>query len=224
LILKARDEGPNGDKRSVSTVIWLVSGYLAIQMVSDVTAVKIVRVFGIFVPAAVFLYSLAFTWIDLVNDHLGRENARLLVIAAATVNLFMSIYFQFSIALPVAPFWKGQEAFAAILGGVWRIVIASIIAEVVNTLLDVEIFHQWKVRIAHLHTVTGWRWVRVIVSNAISLTADSVVFVTLAFYGTMPILSMIAVIWGQLLVKGIMTLFSIPLIYMVSSRPVKISD
>lgn len=207
--------------KRIITAVWLTAGYIALQIISDVCAVKIVYVLEITVPAAVFLYALCFTWIDLINDHLGRDVARSIVIIAAITNIFMSLYFRLTIAMKPATFWGLQDAYAAILGGVWRIVIASIIAEVVNTLLDVEVFHLWKVRIAKLHTVTGWRWVRVIASNACSITADSIVFVTLAFFGTMPLVALLSVIAGQIVVKGVMTVVSIPLIYIVSSAPVK---
>ncbi|MFC1682729.1 queuosine precursor transporter [Candidatus Zixiibacteriota bacterium] len=202
-------------------VVWLTAGYIALQTISDISAVKIVSVFGITVPAAVFLYTLCFTWIDLINDYLGRSIARRIVVIAALINLFMAAYFKFTIAMKPAEFWALQKEYSSILGGVWRIVIASIVAEVANTILDVEIFHFWKVRVAQLHTITGWRWVRVVVSNACSVTLDSIVFVTIAFLGTFSNRTLLSIITGQIIIKGIISMLSIPLIYAVGSVPVK---
>jgi uncharacterized PurR-regulated membrane protein YhhQ (DUF165 family) len=52
----------------------------------------------------------------------------------------------------------------------------------------------------------------VLVSNAISTWVDSVIFITLAFYGTLPVWMLIK---GQYIVKMAITLGSLPLIYLV---------
>ena len=52
-------------------------------------------------------------------------------------------------------------------------------------------------------------------SNAVSTGIDSLVFITLAFYGVMPIGGLIK---GQYIVKMAITLVSLPLIYLVRSR------
>ena len=51
---------------------------------------------------------------------------------------------------------------------------------------------------------------RVLVSNAVSTAVDSVVFVTLAFAGVLPVLPLVA---GQYVVKMVVTVLSLPLIY-----------
>ena len=47
----------------------------------------------------------------------------------------------FAVAVPAAPFFEGQEAFATVFGTAPRILIASISAFVVAQLLDVTVFH-----------------------------------------------------------------------------------
>jgi uncharacterized PurR-regulated membrane protein YhhQ (DUF165 family) len=55
-------------------------------------------------------------------------------------------------------------------------------------------------------------------SNTISTWVDSVVFITLAFYGIMPIWILIK---GQYIVKMAITIGSLPLIYLVRGRKEK---
>jgi hypothetical protein len=76
-------------------------------------------------------------------------------------------------------------------------------------LIDAEVFSFWRARVQRL------KWTRVLVSNAISTWVDSVIFITLAFYGTMPVWILIK---GQYVIKMAITLLSLPLIYLVKSR------
>ncbi|MGB9628465.1 MAG: queuosine precursor transporter, partial [Thermodesulfobacteriota bacterium] len=144
-----------------------------------------------------------------INESLGKQGARKVILAAFVANLLLALYIQFAVFLPPASFYSGQEAFAGVLGSTPRIVFASLTAYLISSFVDAEIFAFWKAYIR------GMKWVRVLVSNGISTGVDSVVFITLAFYGVMPIW---ALIQGQYVVKMAITLLSLPLIYLVKSR------
>ncbi len=193
-------------------MILIVSLYIACELIANTTAGKSVTLPGnITVPAAVFIYALTFTLIDLVNDRLGKQGARYVVYAAFLANLLLAAYIQFTIWLPPAPFYgdEGQAAFAGVLGSTWRIVGASLIAYLVSTMIDVQVFAWWRERVGR------YRWARVLISNSVSTLIDSAVFITIAFLGVMPVLPLIA---GQYVVKMAVTLVSIPLIYAVKVR------
>ena len=66
---------------------------------------------------------------------LGRQAARTVIVAAAVINLCMAGYFLFLSWLPADASWELQAAFAAVLSPAWRIVLASIAAEVVHPVL-----------------------------------------------------------------------------------------
>jgi uncharacterized integral membrane protein (TIGR00697 family) len=195
--------------------IFVISLYIACELIANTTASKPVTLPGnITVPAAVFIYALTFKLIDLINDRLGKQGAHYVVYAAFLSNLLLAAYIQFSIWLPPAPFFgeEAQVAFAAVLGSTWRIVAASLIAYLVSTLIDVQVFAWWRERVGR------YRWARVLTSNAVSTLIDSVVFITIAFLGVMPVLPLIA---GQYIVKMAVTLVSIPLIYAVKVHRVQ---
>lgn len=194
----------------VWTTVFLVGGYVALQLIADVCAVKIVDVFGITVPAGVFVFALTFTWLDLLHKRLGIKWVRASIVVAAVCNLLMAFYFVLATNLPSAIFWSGQDAFAGTLGIVWRIVMASIIAELVSETVDAEIYHQ-------VEPFTGgkWQFVRVLLSNGAGLLVDTVLFITLAFGGTMPISALVSIAIGQIIIKAIITVFSMPIVYLV---------
>lgn len=184
----------------------LVSLYVACELTANVTASKPVAVGPIVVPAAVFVYTLTFTLIDLINERMGKAGARRAVYGAFAANLLLAAYVQLAVVLPAAPWWVGQAAYAGVLGSTPRIVFASLTAHLASSLGDVQVFAWWRER------VKGPRWARVLVSNSTSTLADSVIFVTLAFWGALPVLPLIL---GQYVVKMAITVVSLPLIYVV---------
>jgi len=186
--------------------IILIGLYIACELIANVTASKPVQLGGIVVPAAIFIYTLTFTLIDLINESLGKEGARKVILTAFLANLLLAAYVQLAVILPPASFYSGQEAFSGVLGSTPRIVFASLTAYLISSLIDAEIFSFWRARVQRL------KWTRVLVSNAISTWVDSVIFITLAFYGTMPVWILIK---GQYVIKMAITLLSLPLIYLV---------
>ncbi|NPA91813.1 MAG: queuosine precursor transporter [Chloroflexi bacterium] len=189
--------------------VFIVGLYITCEVIANVTAAKPVQVLGIVVPAAVFIYALTFTLIDLVNERFGKQGARYVIYTAFIANLLLAAYAQFAIWLPPAPFYQNQDAFAAVLGSTPRIVVASLTAYLISSLIDTEVFAWWKERVGR------HRWLRVLASNAVSTFVDSATFITLAFWGVFPVWPLIQ---GQYAVKMAVTLVSIPLIYLVRSR------
>ena len=194
------------------TTTLIIGVYIACEIIANVTAAKPVLLPGnIVVPAAVFIYAITFTLIDLVNEKLGKQGARYVVYTAFLANLLLAAYSQFAIRLPAAPFYgdERQAAFASVLGSTWRIVLASLTAYLVSSLIDVQVFAWWRERVGR------YKWARVLASNAVSTLVDSVVFIVMAFGGVMPVLPLIK---GQYIVKMSVTIVSIPLIYLVRAR------
>lgn len=190
--------------------ILLVGLYIACELISNVTASKPVAIGGMVVPAAVFLYALTFTLVDLINERMGKQGARYVVYTAFAANLLLAAYCQLAILLPAAPFYKEQAAFAGVLGATPRIVAASLTAYIAASMIDIEIFAWWRQKIG------GHRWARVLASNTVSTLVDSIVFISIAFWGVFPLVPLIQ---GQYLVKMAVTVVSIPLIYLIRHEP-----
>ena len=192
-------------------MILAVALYVACELIANVTAVKPVVVGPLVVPAGVFVYALTFTLLDLINERLGRAGARRVIAAAFSANLLLAAYAQLTVWAPSPAFFDGQAAFARVLGATPRIVAASLLAYLGSALTDAEIFAWWRARVG------GYRWLRVLASNAVSTAVDSALFVTLAFGGVLPVGPLIL---GQYVVKMAVTVVSLPLIYLVrAGRP-----
>ena len=191
-------------------MIFAIGLYVACELIANVTAVKPIVLGRLVVPAAVFIYALTFTLLDLINERLGKYGARRVVATGFCANVLLAVYAQFTVWAPAPAFFDGDPAVARVLGATPRVVVASLIAYLVSALVDAEIFAWWRARIG------GFRWLRVLASNTVSTAVDSAVFVTLAFAGVLPLGPLII---GQYVVKMAVTVLSLPLIYLVGHRP-----
>ena len=190
--------------------IVVISVYIAAQLLSDIASLKITWIAGFSMDAGTFIYPLTFTIRDLVHKRLGRLAARKIIVLAAGLNLFMALFFHFVAWLPQDPAWGLGQQFSAILGPVWRIVIASIVAEVFSELIDTEIYHLWQSRITK-----KYQWMRVLSSNAVSIPIDSLIFCWGAFGFLLPHDTVWSIFFANLIVKAAVTLISLPSIYLV---------
>jgi len=204
-------ENPN--HKLLSTAILVAVFYVAAQMMADIGSLRIVMVAGLSVDAGTFIYPLTFTLRDMVHKVAGIKVARLLILAAAGINLVMALFFNITAILPPDLAVGPQSEFANVLAPVWRIVIASIIAEVIGELIDTEGYRFWVERVTKKH-----QWARVLVSNTLSIPVDSFLFSFLAFWGSMPTPIVISIFISNMIIKGLTTLISIPGIYLVPER------
>lgn len=197
--------------RSLTTMAMLsVVGYTAAQILADITSLKIALVAGLAIDGGTFIYPLTFTLRDMVHKTWGRIMSRKVIITAGVINIIMAALFSFVIWLPADPSWGLQSEFATILGPVWRIVFASIIAEIISELIDTEAYQFFVNKISKRH-----QWGRVLFSNALSVPIDSIIFGMIAFAGVLPMPVVWSIILANVLVKGAMTIVSIPGIYLV---------
>jgi len=191
----------------------VISAYIAAQMLSDIASVKIGVVAGLAVDMGTFIYPITFTLRDLVHKTIGMRNTRILILAAGVINLLMAGYLMWVANVPGDPSWGLQDEFKAILGPIWRIVIASIAAEVISELVDTEVYHIFITKVTR-----RYQWARVLSSNSLSVPVDNIIFAVGAFGWTLPW----SVIWDifvfNLLVKYGITLLSLPLIYLAPNQ------
>lgn len=199
---------------NLATVV--LCSYIAAQMMADIASLKIGQVGGWAVDMGTFIYPLTFTLRDLIHKLMGKRAAQTIILTAAGINVFMALYLMGVAWVQSDAGWAGSGAggmdlgvaFAAILTPVWRIVLASIVAEVLSELLDTEVY-QWFVNRMGQQRL----WARVLVSNAFSVPLDSALFCLIAFYGVMPN----EVVWDifvfNMVVKFALSVLTLPLIY-----------
>ncbi|CCO23466.1 queuosine precursor transporter [Maridesulfovibrio hydrothermalis] len=184
----------------------LSSLFIGSLVMAAVVSTKIISIFGFFAPAGVLAYSITFIVSDIISEIWGKERANE-VIQCGFITLLITMALSWTaLHWTPAPFWHGQDGFASVLGNTPRIILASLVAYLVSQTHDVWLFHL-------LRRITGGShlWLRNNVSTVVSQFIDSTIFVTIAFYGVMPVTD---IILGQWLAKIVIAMIDTPFVYL----------
>jgi queuosine precursor transporter len=109
------------------------------------------------------------------------------------------------LAIPASPKMQPENlnAFNTMMGQTWRIWIAGIIAYGTSQMLNVYLFDRLK------NSVGKYVAVRGAIAAVLSQIVDTLLFVTIAFYGEFPITDLLL---GQMLAKVVLSAVLVPLL------------
>ena len=156
------------------------------------------------VEAGIFAFLLLVVTSSSVAELHGRETANRLVLIGFVpllVSLALSIIV---LAVPASPEMDPARlsAFETILGGTPRIWLGGILAYGISTLLNVTIFSRLKAREGQ-----GLLWLSAGIASMLSQVVDTLIFITIAFYGVFPITELLL---GQMLAKVVLSAVLVP--------------
>lgn len=188
-------------------------------IIANIIAVKIISLGTFFLPAAIIIFPISYIFGDILTEVYGYARARQVIWIGFGCNLLAVIVIWVSIQLPPAPFWSignmenprlAQQAYAAIFGFTPRLLLASFIAYLLGEFLNSFVLAKMKVATAGRHL-----WLRMIGSTLIGQLADSGVFISLAFYGLVPMEKLGTLILTQWLIKSFYEAAVTPLTYLL---------
>jgi len=141
----------------------------------------------------------------------GKDTANQLA-RFGLVPLVMAIFLTFFVLqLPTDPgmYEPAKEAFPIILGQSWRMMIAGICAYAVSLTLNIWIF-------SRLTRATGsFAGLRGFIAAALSQIVDTVIFISISFYGVREIAGLML---GQALAKVVLSAVLVPLVIWIVVR------
>jgi uncharacterized integral membrane protein (TIGR00697 family) len=183
----------------------LVAFYTIYLGASQIMAIRIVEFdlgfHRFYAPASVFIFPFVAQAIDMINEVYGRSKAHLAIIIAFITQVLLVAFILMVNSLSPAPFFPYEEAWQKIFSLGIRITAASWVAFLICQNLDAYVFAWLKKKYERRI------WLRSITSDILDLTIDSVIFVTLAFGGIMPIVPLII---GQIVSKNIIGILDTP--------------
>lgn len=207
------------NERSYRWFPFVTALFVTTLIISNIIAVKIVSLFGLFVPAAVILFPVAYIFGDVLTEVYGYARARQVIWTGFFCNLIAVLAIWIGGQLPSAPFWSAgvfttpssaQDAYSAILGFAPRLLAASFIAYLVGVFLNSVVLAKLKVR-----TSGRYLWLRTILSTLIGEGADSFIFILIAFAGIFPTNALGQAIFSQWIIKVSYEVLATPLTYLV---------
>ncbi len=189
-------------------LLLLSSAFVTLLLVANIIAVKLIDFGPWVVPAAVIVYPLTFLITDTIGELYGRRTATRVVWTGFGMSLLMLVMVYIGQVIPPAAIWEGQDAYEEMLGSVPRVVMASMLAYLVSQHHDVFAFH-------FIRRVTGGKhlWLRNISSTVVSQAIDTLLFISIAFGGTVTFAVLSSMLLGQYIIKLIIAVLDTPLCY-----------
>ncbi len=190
--------------------ITLVALFITCLIAANITAVKLISVFDLLLPAAIVIFPVSYIIGDVLTEVYGYRETRRVIWLGFGCNLIVVAAIWVGLVLPAASFWDGQEAYERILGATPRILGASFLAYLVGEFANAVVLAKMKVA-----TEGRWLWARTIGSTLVGQGLDSLIFIALAFGGVIPLGALAMAIVTQWLVKSAYEAAATPLTYAV---------
>lgn len=186
----------------------LAMSFVALLVIANIIAVKPVTLNGWIVPAGTIAYPFTFLVTDTISELYGRKVATRVVWYGFVLSIGMVLLVYIGKVLPGAVFWEDQAAYDVILGSVPRIVLGSMVAYIISQHSDVLLFH----RIRGI-TTGRYLWLRNNASTIVSQAIDTVLFISIAFAGTVPGDTLWNMMGTQYAIKLGVAVVDTPLVY-----------
>jgi uncharacterized integral membrane protein (TIGR00697 family) len=182
--------------------------FVTCLLTANTIAAKLVTIGGLTLTAGIVIFPISYVLGDVLTEVWGYAATRRVIWLGFACNALLVAAVWLGGELPAAPFWKGQPAYEEILGHAPRILLASFVAYLVGEFANAFV-------LARLKIATGgrWLWIRTIGSTVVGQGLDSVVFVTLAFAGSVPAAVLAGIVGAQWAVKVAYEAAATPLTY-----------
>lgn len=179
----------------------LTGVFVACLLITNVMSAKTFTFGNVVLPTAVIIFPIVYIVNDLIAEIYGFKKARNIILLGFAMNALAVVAYSIAIALPAPVFAAdGAAAFATVLGSSWRILLASFTAYLVGSLLNASIMVRMKERLQK------YLMLRCVLSTLIGEGVDAIIFISIAFAGTMPVETLLIMIAAQAAFK---TLFEV---------------
>jgi hypothetical protein len=191
----------------------LTLGFVVVLMISNLVGPKICQIGWLRPSAAEFLFPLTYICGDVFTEVYGYGASRRAIWLGFFAMALLAGMGQVAVALPPAPEWHGQDAYAIVFGFVPRFAVASLVAYWVGEFTN-------SYTLAKLKILTGgrWLWTRTVGSTIAGQAVDTIVVVVIAFGGTQSLSMIERMILSSYLIKVAVEVVATPLTYLVVGR------
>ena len=182
----------------------LTGVFTACLIISNTIASKTFTLFSFTLPCGVIIFPIIYIVSDVLAEVYGYEKARRVILLGFFMNLVAVICFNIAIWLPAPAFFENSQAFEIVLGSTFRLLMAGFAAYIVGPLVNAKLMSYLK------------KWdeeklfVRCIVSTLFGEGLDALIFITIAFFGTMPTEVLLVMIVAQALFKTVYEIIVYP--------------
>ena len=203
----------NVEKENYSGIfLFMAILFVSCILISNILATKVIHIFGFNMTGGVLVFPISYILGDVITEVYGYKKSKRVIIYGFICNLIMVLLFQLAIKLPAAPFWGNQDAFVAILSSTPRLLLASFVGYLVGGLSNSFIMDYIK-----NNSKIKYLWFRTILSTIIGEGLDTLIFLTVGFFGTMPFGELMYMVLCQSVFKILYEVIFTPATYKVIS-------
>ena len=192
-------------------LVRLVVIFTSCLVISNILANRMIQVGPWSLDAGNLLFPVTYVLSDMFSEVYGYKWSRRVTWWAASMNLLFACLVAVTNVLP-APDYFDPIPFQMALGSSFRIIVASLISYIVGDLINDIVFRKMRKGKRALQGFT----IRALVSSLMGQIVDSILFVTIAFGGTMPIVDLVFMIVLNIVVKVGYEIIVLPLTYKVT--------
>lgn len=199
-------------KKVSPLLVRLVVLFTSCLIISNILANRMIQVGPWSMDAGNLLFPITYILSDVFSEVYGYKWSRRVTWWAAIMNLLFAVLVSIVNLLP-APSYYDPSVFQAALGSSFRIIVASLVSYVIGDLVNDRVFQRMKRKHNGMRAFAG----RAFVSSLFGQIVDSTLFVSIAFYGTMPTDELISMIGLNVVVKVAYEIIILPVTYKVTT-------
>lgn len=194
-------------KENLVSVPFMVLGivFCVCLVAANLLETKVVQLGPIAVTAGLIVFPVSYIINDCIAEVWGFRKARLIIWMGFLMNFMTVALGQLAVALPAAPFWKGEAGFNFVFGMAPRIAAASLLAFLAGSFINAYVMSRMKLSSQGKHFSA-----RAILSTVYGESADSLIFFPLAFGGLMPLSELGKMMLVQVALKTMYEIIVLP--------------
>ena len=176
----------------------IVGVYTACLIISNIIASKTFDFFSITtLPCSLIIFPLIYIINDVLTEVYGYQKAKKAIYIGLFMNVVAIVCYNIVILLPTPSYFQNADAYSVVLGTTLRLFLAGVVAYIVGSLVNSKLMVRLK------------KWdekklfVRCVSSTFVGESLDAVIFLSLGFFGTMPIQALIIMIVTQAFFKTV---------------------
>lgn len=193
--------------------IVLITVFAVCAILSDILAVKVISWGLITIEAGCVTFPIVYALNDCLNEVYGEKTMMKTVLLGMGMKILMIVLGTLAVLAPYNPqVFAGQEHLAFIFTFVPRIVVASLIGFVLGSVTNSKLM-----TLAGNYCNGKYLWFRNIISSVGGELVDTIIFIGISFYGTMPLESLLMFMLTQYIMKLLIEVCLQPVNYRVIS-------
>jgi len=190
---------------------------IVFQLISDVTAGKIIDVLGYPVSITILYFPIVYIISDVMTEVYGYAQARRVLWITMLCSVVAGLVYQLAVYIPPSVIFGQNEAYQIVFGSVPRILVGGWIAVIVGDFLNNYVMAKMKV-----WSKGKFVWMRTIASTIVGQLANTSIFYLIALYAILPNNVLVISIISGWILKTLVEVILTPITLVVIAKVKKV--